>query len=353
MGKDIQSSRFLRVLAWKLDWLHWNQIEALLLIEQPKWSFYAAFVLGSLAESYESGPWNSPRSIQTLQHRHDLWWKHATIVAHSCNRSTKVNIPCYKRSLGIFWALFSQQDMLTGVVAKKHLRSFPPTKKKNFFILWAFLLTPETSPRPGRWMRCMAKQDSMLRMLGSQQCAISSTSKTNIDHFQVVDIPYRLACTWMRQRFFQFFSFDLGAGMSPKIKFATKNQPLEFLLKTTLDTCLIQPIKQSPSTERTNPMPFSSKETSTIFHYIHGQNTVDGRNPAPDGYGRYPIIYRLSYMLGGWCNFFPSTVWHVTSEWWFPTLDTLLWKQFLLLHFEVATCWPCWGNTPPPKMDSM
>ena len=134
------------------------------------------------------------------------------------------------------------------------------------------------------------------------------------------------------------------------LKFATKNQPLEFLLKTTLDTCLIQPIKQSPSTERTNPMPFSSKETSPIFHYIHGQNTVDGRNPAP--VDMVDITLFTGFHTCWVVQFFSINSMTCNLRW-FPTLEMLLWKQFLLLHFEVATCWPCWGNTPPPKMDSM
>ena len=41
----------------------------------------------------------------------------------------------------------------------------------------------------------------------------------------------------------------------------------------------------------------------------YGHNTVDGRNPAPCWYGKYPIIYRVSYMLGGCLGFQPSTVW--------------------------------------------
>ena len=71
------------------------------------------------------------------------------------------------------------------------------------------------------------------------------------------------------------------------------------------------------------------------------QHTVDGRNPAPGWYGKYPIIYRLSYMLGGCLGFLPSTV--LLRGWSFRALA----KQDSQKHEQCKKCWLscCWGDS--------
>ena len=88
-------------------------------------------------------------------------------------------------------------------------------------------------------------------------------------------------------------------------QFAISDKSLGRVCATPTRQKLLQALPQDQHGTTWHHLFLQTKEAifQTSIQCVH---TVDGKNPAPDG--KYPIIYRVLYILGG-AGFLPSTVW--------------------------------------------
>ncbi len=137
-----------------------------------------------------------------------------------------------------------------------------------------------------------------------------------------------------------------------------KNQPLEFLLKMTPNTCLIQPIKQSHP-ERTDPRPFFAKRNPAKWVFPKMGVPQNGwfimENPIKmDDLGVPLFLETLkSFTLHPWKNMTCDlrNMWSQNDDFqsWTCCSENLRFNPFVL-RFSSSLCHA--EETHHPKMDS-